>query len=183
MLFLYIIWRAWLLKLLQKCQSLSVHRLTVLNVNQLQDTHVDFTKTKSPRVPAFTKSAGYQLKELPSLEVWPSPSSQKIIYYDNDEIQGMPFVIWQGVEKTATIFSGKMHQLRGKQTGLCRQISTNHNFDKTAFWMYQKNSTLKSTSKSYPQFKLLNRIYITFANFAICFIFWWYFWTSMSSFT
>ena len=143
MLFLYIIWGTCLLKLLQKCQSLSVHRMTVLNVNQLKDIHVDFKKTKSLRVPAFTKSAGHQLKELPSLEVWPSPSSQKITYYDNDEIQGMPFVIWQGVEKTATIFSGKMHQLRGKQTGLCWQISTNDKFDKNAFWMYQKIANKK----------------------------------------
>ena len=45
------------------------------------------------------------------------------------------------------------------------------------------NSERKSTSKSYPQFKLFNRIHIIFASFDICLIFLWHLLTGISSFT
>ena len=51
-----------------------------------------------------------------------------------------------------------------------------------AFRTYRTRET-KSTSKSYPQFKLFNRMHIIFANFDICLTFTWHFLTSISSFT
>ena len=66
-----------------------------------------------------------QINELPPLEVWPSPSSQKI-YHGNDETHSMPSAIWKGAGKKknyAAIFGGNMRQLCGKQTELCKQIS------------------------------------------------------------
>ena len=82
--------------------------------------------------PVFSKWAHCWLNEPPPLEILPPPSSQKI-YYNNDETQGIPFVIWQGAEKTiyGTIFDEKMRQLCGKQTRLCGQISKDDKLIKT----------------------------------------------------
>ena len=47
--------------------------------------------------------------------------------------------------------------------------------------MYQTTEKRKSTSMSYTQFKVFNRMHIIFANFDFRLIFWGYFLTSISS--
>ena len=76
------------------------------------------------------------------------------------------------------MFGGKMCQLCRKQD--YAEILTLNKIDNKI----QSNSEMKSTSESYPQFKLLNRMHIIFANFYnLCLIFLRYFFTGISSFT